>query len=75
MKGQRKKTAHPIHEVLCVLKQTGQGLCAQQRLRKPFVIHGVPDGYFCIVKGRVICPKRRGEKVLVTYSSVLEEEL
>lgn len=76
MKNQRKKTAHPIHEVVRVLKSTPRGTWAvQEGLREPYVIDGVPEGYFCIVKGRVICPKKRGETVLVLYSSVFQEEL
>ena len=72
----RKKTMHPIHEVVRVLKyrdyETGR---VMQQLREPYEIDGVPDGYFCVIKGRIVCPKKRGEKVLVCYSSVFEEEV
>lgn len=75
-KHRRKKTAHTIEEVFRVLKSHTRGtLVVQRALREPYAISGIPEGFFCVVNGRVICPKKRGEKVLVTYSSVFEEEI
>lgn len=71
-----KKTANGIQEVLRVLKETKTGFFINQRgLREPYVISEVPDGHFCVVKGRVYCPKKRGEKIHVLYSAVFEETL
>lgn len=75
MKGQRKKTQHSIHEVMRVLKLIRGAYIVQRQLREPFLIEGVPEGYFCNIKGRIVCPKKRGEKVLVCYTSVFEEEV
>ena len=74
--GMRKKTAHPIAQVLSVIKGKPDDLLVQQQdLREPGVIAGVPDGYYRLVNGRVVCPKKRGEKVFVRYSSVFMEAI
>lgn len=74
--GKRKKTKYPIQDVCRVLKQKGrEDYRIMQQLRRPFEIDGVPYGYFYVANGRVYCPKKRGERVLVTYSSVFQEEV
>jgi len=74
--GTRKKTVHPIAQVLTVIKgKPGDLLVHQQFLREPYVVDGVPDGYFYLKDGRVICPKKRGEKVFVRYTSVFMEAI
>jgi hypothetical protein len=74
--GTRKKTAHPIAQVMPVMKGKPDGLLIhQQSLREPYVIDGVPDGFYCLKDGRIICPKKRGEKVFVRYTSVFMESI
>ena len=76
MKNVRKKTQHPIHEVLRVLKiEPRRTPCVQRGIQIPYVIEGVPEGHYCIVKGRVVCPKKRNQKVLVLYTSAFEQEI
>ena len=76
LRGTRKKTVHPIAHVLSVMKGKPDDLLVhQQALREPYVVDGVPDGYFYLKDGRVICPKKRGEKVFVRYTSVFMEAI
>ena len=53
------------------------GDCHMMRgLQRPFVIDGVPEGFYSLCEDGILLPKRRkGEKFLVKYTQMHEVEL
>ena len=68
----RKKLNH--FEIRRVLSRSPQhGMVVMQQLREPYVIDGVPVGYFCIDRNHILLPKkRRGEEFVVHYTLMHE---
>lgn len=77
LKHTRKKTIDYIDQLLFVYKQEKRNIFAvQQRLLRYIPDDGiVPEGYAALLNGRIICPKKRGEKIRVVYLTRREEEL
>lgn len=77
MKNQRKKTTHPIDEILLVTRSRPKDIYGTLLRFLPNVADTstISEHCFTLVGSRVVCQKRRGEVVKVTYTSVFEEEL
>ena len=70
----RKLPYSQVHRVVSLMEKKGLGGMMQQ-IRQPFIISGVPEGFYCLVADGILLPKkRRGEKFLVMYTQMLEKE-
>ena len=72
-----KKTKNPIFNVMHVRKQTKDGMTVDQQLVNAYALSdsGVPNGCYILRDGQVECPRKRGEKVFVQYTSIFRERI